>query len=127
MWLMEEWPRSYIVTLGAHAGADFGEIKPDAARASDAVEFFHEHIGDIQADGAGVIENDAGDRIVGQLADEAGAQAKPGAGVGDVEFAAADIDFEGFGKFDAAMTRRRQADHAFAESQDVKLALRGVA
>jgi len=84
-------------------------------------------VGDVHADGAGMIKDDAGYRVIRQFADEAGAQPEPGAGISDIEFAAADIDFEGPGKFNAAMTRRRQADHALAERQDVKLALRGVA
>ena len=79
------------------------------------------------ADGAGVIEDDARDGIIGQFTNETSAQTKPGAGVGDVEFAAADIHFESAGKFDAAMSGRGESHHTFAEAKDVEFAFRCVA
>ena len=106
--------------------ADFGEVQADAVVLADAVVFALDDVGDIHADGAGVVADDRAHRRGIEPADPAGAQAEAREGVGDVVFAAADPDFEQRGEFDAAMLRRGEADHAFAEADQIETAIFGV-
>ena len=105
----------------ADAAAHFGEVQPDAVGLAHAVVRGDGDRGDIHAHGAGVIENQLAQRIIDQAAGPAGAQAQSREGVGDVVFPAADPDFQHIGEFDAAVSRGRQANHAFAQGDQVKL------
>jgi hypothetical protein len=81
----------------------------------------------IHPDSTGMVENYFCHGIVRQFAQETGAQAQPRAGVGDVEFSAANIDFHGFRKFNAPMSRRGKPHHTLAQSEDIIFALGSVA
>ena len=124
---MRRWapPATAAATRSTCAGSDASS--PRAVAAAHAVPFLHHHLADIHADGAGVVKDDPGDGVVGELAEETGAQAEPGAGVGDVKLAAAHVDFQGAGELDAPVTRRGEPDHAFAKGQQVVMALRSIA
>ncbi len=68
-----------------------------------------------------VVEDELADGIIDDAAGEAGAQAQAREGIGDVVLAAADPDFEGVGEFDAAVARGGEADHRFAQGDEVEL------
>jgi tRNA U34 5-methylaminomethyl-2-thiouridine-forming methyltransferase MnmC len=111
----------------AHARADFGKIQTDAIGAPKAVIFFDHHVVDEHAGGARVIQNDSRNGILRDFANKRGAHAQAGARVRDVEFAAAHIHFQTLRELDAAVSRRREADHTFAERDNINFAFRGIA
>ena len=105
----------------ADAGADFGEVEADAVGLADAVEFRDSDGGDVHADCAGVVEDDLAEGVIDQAGAPGGAKAEACEGVGDVVFAAANPDFQQLRKFEAAVAGGGEADHAFAEGDEVEL------
>ena len=102
--------------------ADFGEIEADAIDLADAVVLSRDGVRDIHAHGPGVIGDSLAHRRRIQSADPAGPQPQSRKCVGHVVFAAADPDFERRRELDSPMCRRRKANHAFAERDQIELA-----
>ena len=96
-----------MVTLRADAGADFGEVEPDSVGPADAVVLGHDDVAHVHADGTAMIYDDLADIVIDQPREEPGAEAESRQGIGDVVFTAAGPDFEGIGKFNSPMSRRR--------------------
>lgn len=77
----------------AHTHSNFGEIQSHAIGSAQTVVGFECDVAHIHPSGPGVVENDVGQRVVGQLASECGSPPQACCCVGRIVFATADVDF----------------------------------
>ena len=76
-----------------NAHSDFGEIQTHAIGSAQSVVGFQRDVAHIHPSGSGVVEDDVGQGIVGQLAGEGGPPPEARRRVGRIVFATADVDF----------------------------------
>ena len=78
----------------ADTGSHLGKIQTDTGRFTNPVVRFSHHVVQVDASTTGMVGDQSTQWIVHQPSNPAGAQPKPGQGIGHVIFAAANPDFQ---------------------------------
>jgi hypothetical protein len=107
---------------GADACTHLGEIQSDAIGPADAIIFRYHNMTHVHADAPPMIENDLADGVVNEAGEKAGAHAQTRQGMGDIVFSTARPHFKRSGKFDAPMPLGAEANHALAQTHQIKTA-----
>ena len=114
-----------MVTLGRGPAPTSVKFRPMRAFPSHAVIGIDRSVGEVHAAGLRVTPHNMSHGIIDQPADPSGAQAQAAQGAGHIVFAAAHPYLQGGSEFDAAMSGRTQAHHAFPQAEQVVTAFGG--